>query len=316
MPRTRVFAPAKINLALHVTGLRADGFHLLDSLVAFAPVGDWLEMEVADHLSLTVDGAESAGVPTGATNLVARAVFHHAETCGFDGRLAMRLTKNLPPASGIGGGSSDAAAALRGVMALFGTPEIWCRDGKLALEAHEDAIKQLAILDLSGLGADVPMCYAPRPARIGGIGEISAPVPLPDLPAVLVNPRVEVPTPSVFRGLATKSNAPMPTTIPAFAHTRDCILWLADQRNDLQPPAIAAAPVIAEVLAVLSAQPGAGLARMSGSGATCFALFETRIQAQAAHEAIAKAQPGWWVAEGVLGDQTALSVPQVIRATT
>ena len=316
MPETRVFAPAKINLALHVTGQRADGYHLLDTLVAFAPVGDWLELATDTQPSLTVDGPEAAGVPTDATNLVARAVAHHAEKCGLDGRVAMLLTKNLPPASGIGGGSSDAAAALRGVMALYQTPEIWCRGGRLALKARPDTVAPLALLDLVALGADVPMCYAPRTARIGGIGETSTPVRLPRLPAVLINPRVEVPTPSVFRMLTYKDNPPMPTKVPAFAQTHDCILWLAGQRNDLQAPAIAAAPVIGAVLAALIAQPGMGVARMSGSGATCFALFETEAQARTACAAIARAYPGWWVTEGLLGDQTAASAPQVIRATT
>ena len=314
MAGIRVFAPAKINLTLHVTGQRADGFHLLDSLVVFAPVGDWVEVALSDNLSLEVHGPEAAGVPTDGTNLVARAVYHHAEKCGFDGKVALRLTKNLPAASGIGGGSSDAAAALRGVMALMETPEIWCRDGQLAIEAHWEAFAQLAVLDLVGLGADVPMCYAPRPARSKGVGEALTPVSLPPLPAVLVNPRVAVPTPAVFRALSHKVNPPMPKVIPAFATPHDCIAWLREQRNDLQTPAIETAPIIAEVVKVLATQPGAALARMSGSGSTCFALFETETQAKAACTRISLTHAGWWVAAGVLGDQTAISAAQVIRA--
>jgi 4-diphosphocytidyl-2-C-methyl-D-erythritol kinase len=314
MPPIRIFAPAKVNLTLHVTGQRADGYHLLDSLVAFAPVGDWVEVSQADHLSLSVDGPEAAGVPTDDSNLVVRAVLHHARKCGLDGRLALRLTKALPPASGIGGGSSDAAAALRGVMALLHTPELWCRDGKLAVQGH--AMAEQAILDLAGLGADVAMCHAPAPVRVRGIGEMMEPTPLPPLPAVLVNPRVEVPTSAVFRALACKDNAPMPAAIPAFAGPRDCILWLRDQRNDLEAPAILAAPVIADVMAALNAQTGVCLARMSGSGATCFALFDTVDQASAACVLLRHERPDWWLASGVLGDQTGISAAQVTRATT
>lgn len=316
MPQTKVFAPAKVNLTLHVIGQRADGYHLLDSLVTFAPVGDWLHLAVSDQPSLAVDGPMSANVPADATNLVARAIRHHADICGFDGKLALRLTKNLPPASGIGGGSSDAAAAIRGAMALLNTPEIWCRDGKLAVDIGRGGTVVPAILDLAALGADVPMCHAPKPARIGGIGEALVATTLPRLPAVLVNPRVAVPTPLVFRGLVRKDNAPMPSTIPAFGTARACIAWLRAQRNDLQAPAINAAPLIADVLAVLAAQPGAGLARMSGSGATCFALFNTEAEAEGAQARIAAHHPDWWVAQGLLGDQTARSAPQAMRATT
>ena len=277
MRRIDVFAPAKVNLALHVTGQRADGYHLLDSLVAFSPVGDGLTLTPAEGLGLKVGGPEGAAVPEGPENLVLKAA------ALFGAGAAVGLDKCLPAASGIGGGSSDAAAALRGMAALTGQP-------------LPDAAAVLK------LGADVPMCLDPRPARTRGIGEDLTPVALPALPAVLVNPRVEVPTPSVFKALSCKDNPPLPE-IPAFADAGACIAWLADQRNDLQAPAVAQAPVIAEVLAVLAALPGCKLARMSGSGATCFGLFATEAEAEAAQAALARAHPAWWSAHGSLGDQ-------------
>ncbi|MBZ4021252.1 4-(cytidine 5'-diphospho)-2-C-methyl-D-erythritol kinase [Rhodobacter sp. TJ_12] len=287
MPEIEVFAPAKVNLALHVTGQRADGYHLLDSLVAFAPVGDVLHLRPAEGLSLKVTGPESGGVPEGPENLVLKA----AALYGAGPGAALHLDKCLPAASGIGGGSSDAAAALRGMAAL--------RD--VALAGGAAVVK---------LGADVPMCLDPRPARTEGIGEELTPVALPPLPAVLVNPRVEVSTPAVFKALAAKDNPAM-EPIPAFADAAACIDWLARQRNDLQAPAEALAPVIATVLAALSALPGCKLARMSGSGATCFGLFESDAAAQAAQAHLAAMQPGWWSAHGALGDQSARAAAQI-----
>lgn len=291
MPAIEVFAPAKVNLALHVTGRRADGYHLLDSLVAFAPVGDRLTLQPAEAMRLRVLGPEAAGVPEDGTNLVLRA----AELLGPGPGVAIELEKCLPAASGIGGGSSDAAAALRGLA--------WLRGQGVAAEGFER------------LGADVPMCLDPRPARTRGIGEELTPVTLPDLPAVLVNPRVEVSTPAVFKALLVKENPPLPE-IPGFVDTLACLRWLAAQRNDLEVPAMMLAPEIAQVLAVLSASPGCHFARMSGSGATCFGLYETAEDANSAAAQIAAAHPGWWVASGLLGDQSAAASPQVLAATT
>lgn len=291
MPEIEVFAPAKVNLALHVTGRRADGFHTLDSLVAFAPVGDVLRLAPSEGLSLRVSGPEAAGVPEGPGNLVLRA----AALLGPGPGAAITLEKHLPAASGIGGGSSDAAAALRGLAALRGgvpMPE-----------------------KLERLGADVPMCMVPRPARTEGIGERLSPVPLPPLPAVLVNPRVEVSTPAVFKALTVRDNPPLPD-VPTFADARACITWLAEQRNDLQAPALRLAPEIARVLERLSTTAGCLSARMSGSGATCFGLYATEVEAKAAHEALAAAHPAWWVASGALGDQSAAAAPQAVKAIT
>jgi len=291
MPEIEVFAPAKVNLALHVTGRRADGFHLLDSLVAFAPVGDRLLLRPSAALRLRVRGPEAAGVPEDGSNLVLRA----AELLGPGSGADIVLEKCLPSASGIGGGSSDAAAALRGLARLRG--------------------QGLVAEGLERLGADVPMCLDPRPARTRGIGEELSAVRLPDLPAVLVNPRVEVSTPAVFKALLVKENPPLPE-IPEFANTLQCLRWLAAQRNDLEVPAMGLAPEIAQVLAVLSASSGCHFARMSGSGATCFGLYETAEEAVSAAAEIAAAQPKWWVSSGLLGDQSAAAMPQVLTATT
>ena len=296
-----VFAPAKVNLTLHVIGQRADGYHLLDTLIAFAPIGDHLWMERADASTLEVTGRESAGVPADGRNLVARAVAEHAQACELSGHVAMTLEKHLPAASGIGGGSSDAAAAVRGAMALFGTGEVSCSEGRLEMSTATGT----AELDLLGLGADVPMCLRPVPARVRGIGERMEAVSLPPLPAVLVNPRIEVPTPAVFRALASKTNPPSPETLPKWSDTAALIAWLGTQRNDLEPPAVALAPVIGEVLGAL--RGSAALARMSGSGATCFGLYHTEVEAMRAAESIAQAHPDWWVRHGVLGDQSELA---------
>ena len=270
--RAEEFAPAKINLALHVTGRRGDGLHLLDSLVAFASVGDRLTARLSDTPALTVTGPMAAGVPADAGNLVLRAAEFIGVTASFT------LEKHLPAAAGIGGGSSDAAAALRLLARLTGKP----------VPGGTEA-----------LGADVPVCLAPRATRMRGIGERLERVALPPLPAVLVNPRVEVPTGAVFSALARKDNPPM-GPVPAFAGPADVAAWLAAQRNDLEAPALAAEPAIAEVLARLRALPSVRLARMSGSGATCFALFDSIEEARAAATALRRDKPGWWISDTLL----------------
>jgi len=268
-------APAKINLTLHVTGQRSDGYHLLDSLVAFADFGDSLSVSKADRSALYVSGPMAQGVPLGADNLVLRA----ADLMGV--ALAIRLDKHLPAAAGIGGGSSDAAAVLRAAAVL-------CPD--------------LALPDDAGLslGADVPVCLLARAARMAGIGERVAPIrAMPPLHAVLVNPGVAVSTAAIFRGLARKDNAPMPQELPRWGDAGDLITWLGGQRNDMQPAAIKEAPVIAEVIARIGQTDRCGLARMSGSGATCFGLYPDA--ASAAQASLALARPGWWVRAVRLG---------------
>ena len=277
-------APAKINLWLHVTGRRPDGYRELDSLVAFADIGDRLTAAPAAGLSLSVTGSFAGALGDGADNLVLKAAQALAEHCGVPANAALRLEKTLPVAAGIGGGSADAAAALRLCARL------WQAD------IGADGLARLAL----GLGADVPACLAGRTARMRGIGERLAPLdPAPPaVPAVLVNPGVPVSTGRVFDALAE------PFSPPARDRGGELAARAAPNRNDLEAPAIALAPEIAQVLAALRAATGLRLARMSGSGATCFGLFGSDAEAAAAARAIAAAHPSWWVAACRIGGRT------------
>ncbi len=261
-------APAKINLFLHVTGRRPDGYHQLDSLAVFAGIGDFLSAQPAERLSLEVSGPFGAALGDEPDNLVLRA----ARALGHHGA-ALHLLKHLPVASGIGGGSSDAAAALRVLAELWGV---------------QTNLPELALR----LGADVPVCLGRRAARMGGIGEVLAPPPrLPDFGLLLVNPGVAVSTAAVFR-VRTGGFSP-PADLPAY--WPDAAAMAADLSalgNDLEAPAMALQPVIGEALAALRALPGVLLARMSGSGATCFGLLASPGAARDA--AAAQARPGWW----------------------
>ena len=281
-PMLDEFAPAKVNLALHVLGRRADGYHLLDSLVVFAEVGDTLRAGAADGLSLAVAGAFAPALAADGENLVLRAARALAAAGGIAPRARLALRKQLPVASGIGGGSADAAAALRLLSRLW----------RLDLPAAE-----LSALALT-LGADVPVCLAGRPARMTGVGEVLDAAPrLPACGIVLVNPGVAVATPSVFR-VRTGDFSP-PLDLPQrWQDAAALAATLSACRNDLQAPAISLAPAIADVLAALRATENNLLARMSGSGATCFALFATAADAEAA--AVAVARPGWWVWGGAV----------------
>lgn len=266
------FAAAKLNLALHVTGRRADGYHLLDSLVVFAGVGDRVTVQPADALSLCVTGPEAAGLTAGEDNLVLRA----ARAFGAGRGALITLDKCLPLASGIGGGSADAAATLRALSRLWRLPP-------------PGAAEVLA------LGADVPVCLAGRPARMSEIGERLAPVPrLPEAAVLLVNPRAAVATPAVFQALKRKDNAALEVLPPAFGTPAALAAWLSRQRNDLEAPAVMVAPAIADALTAIR-KAGPLITRMSGSGATCFGLFATPGEAEAAAGAIATGHPGWWV---------------------
>lgn len=273
---SEAFAPAKVNLYLHVVGRRADGYHLIDSLVAFADIGDRVAAAPAAALSLAVTGPEAAALAgLGDDNLVLRA----ARLLGPGRGAALTLDKQLPVAAGIGGGSSDAAAALRALAALWRLP----LDG----------------LDTLALGADVPACLAARPLWVGGVGEALEPAgELPELAIVLANPRRALPTAAVFRARSGPFGAP-----GRFAMPRDAaglVAALGRCRNDLTEAAIALVPEIAAVLDALAALPGALLARMSGSGATCFALFAERAGAERAARRLAAEHPGWWVKAGRL----------------
>ena len=271
------FAPAKGNLTLHVTGRRADGYHLLDSLVVFPHIGDRLAVTPAAALSLVVEGPFAAGLAADGANLVLRA----ARLLAPDRGAALRLEKRLPLAAGIGGGSADAAAALRLLSRHWGVAM-----------PPTDA--------LLALGADLPVCLAARSARMTGIGEAVAPVALPPGWLVLCNPGVPVATGGVFAGLARAENAPM-GPVPPLADAAALAAFLAAGRNDLEAPARALAPAIGAVLAALAAAPGCLLARMSGSGATCFGLFAGEAAARRAAAGIAAAEPGWWVAAAGFG---------------
>lgn len=271
------FAPAKVNLTLHVTGRRADGYHRLDSLVAFAGVGDRVTAAPAPALALAVTGPQSGALGAGDDNLVLRA----ARAFGPPAGAAITLEKRLPVASGLGGGSADAAAALRALAALWRVP-------------LPDADAVLA------LGADVPVCLAGRSARMTGAGEGLSPVALPGGWLVLVNPGVGVPTGAVFAALDGAFGAPMPRALPRLAGVADLAAFLATMRNDLAAPAAALAPAIPRVTGALAAQPGCLVARMSGSGATCWGLFADPGRAAAAAAALRRAEPGWWVAPAPL----------------
>ena len=285
-------APAKINLTLRVVGRRADGYHELESLVVFAGVGDTLTFTPARALALTVNGPTAAASGTIGDNLVlkaARALAERVEGLKL-GRFA--LTKRLPVAAGVGGGSSDAAAALR-----------------LLARANRIAPGDPRVMEAARVtGADVPVCLDPRPRMMRGIGEIlSDPLVLPKLPAVLVNPRVAVPTRDVFTALRAHFSAQKEDVGDATFESRSrlemkkLIDAVAHGRNDLEAPAIEVAPAIAQVLADLRALRGCRLARMSGSGATCFGLFGTAPAAAAAARALRAKHPGWWVRATKLG---------------
>ena len=283
----RVEAPAKINLYLHVVGRRDNGYHELDSLVMFASEGDSLTVaplapaEAGKGPRLILDGpfaADLAHEPPD-SNLVVRAARELAAHLGRSPAVAITLTKRLPIASGIGGGSADAAACLVALCRL------WRAD------ARDPAVFALA----ARLGADVPVCLDGRPAYFGGIGEILDPAPpLPDCPALLVNPGVPVPTPAVFRARAGDFSWPARLIRPP-ENLADFADMLASRRNDLTKPATRIAPAIACVLVALERSDGCLLARLSGSGATCFALFTDDDAAQKAAAALAAAHPRWWV---------------------
>jgi len=287
--RLRVAAPAKINLFLHVMRKRADGYHDLQSLVAFADIGDELALARDTDFSLAVEGAFAKVLEGEGDNLVLRAARALAARLPNIAGARITLTKNLPVASGVGGGSADAAAALRGLVALYGE----------ALDAN--ALIALA----ASLGSDISVCVASEPAWMEGRGEILTPLaPLPPAHIVLVNPGVAVATAQVFRSLVIRSEELPLAPPPAFASLSALTRYLARTRNDLEAPALAIAPTIQAALDALS-RNGAAFARMSGSGATCFGLFETAAKAQAAARAIAKTEPDWWARAGALADPSA-----------
>lgn len=282
-------ARAKINLALHVIGRRPDGYHLLDSIVAFADVADIITLALSNSDCLSIAGPFADQLSAEPDNIVLRAcrAFRSRFPDAADG-YSVKLEKYLPVASGIGGGSADAAAVLKGLVSLSGLPV-----------SNQD----LAEIGLA-LGADVPVCLCGIACRMSGVGEhVQAIEPFPAIPAVLVNPGCPISTQTIFNQLGLEPGAiamPVMPELPVAGGEGDWLDWLAGQRNDLQQSAIHVEPVISETLAIISAQPGCRVSRMSGSGATCFGLFERAREARAAAQYLQRESPDWWVVGAML----------------
>lgn len=271
-PAFTLRAPAKINLFLHITGRRDDGYHTLQSLLTFADVGDELEFIAADDFSFTVQGPFAEGLSTGPDNLVCKAAQQLAAAYHVPLRGRIVLTKNLPVAAGIGGGSSDAAAALKGLMKLWDV---------------RPPLQELFLI-AQKLGADVPACLVARSVFAEGIGEHLTPAAAPHLHLVLANPGIATPTAAVFRNLSGFSRP----------EDRQSLYTLEDIRlrhNDLTAPAEQVTPAIIDVLVALGKTEGCLLHRLSGSGATCFGVYGSAVQAQAAAQALRARHPAWWV---------------------
>ena len=277
-------APAKINLALHITGQREDGYHLLESLVVFGGAADRIQFKPSRHLHLSVKGSFAEGLRQEPDNLMVRAARLLADELNCPAEADMILEKSLPISAGIGGGSSDAAATLLGLLRL------WQRT------INDDKLRMIALK----LGADVPMCLEGTCLIARGIGdELSSGPRLPkDLGMVLINPRVPISTPEIFKSLKHKTNKPMGPVPSAFLSAVALADWLDNQRNDLEMAAIEQAPVIETVLQALEDDGDCLFSRMSGSGATCFGLFATVKHAEYAARRLAFSHPNWWVSHG------------------
>lgn len=281
------FAPAKINLYLHVTGKRDDGYHLLDSLMAFVDFGDIIEVSPAGSLSLVISGPFAAGLEAGPDNLVLKAASGLQKLAGVTYGASITLQKNLPVASGIGGGSADAAATLKALCKLW------------QISPNSNKLLELAL----ELGADVPVCLSSTAVFVSGIGETLIPAEtLPQVPMVLVNPGVAVSTPTVFKARlgAFSSANPFTNNKASFELLAEL---LAERNNDLMAPAISLAPEIGDALSLISSCQSNLLSRMSGTGATCFGLFSDQASAGAAAEKLQKLIPLWWVQETKLISQ-------------
>jgi 4-diphosphocytidyl-2-C-methyl-D-erythritol kinase len=261
---------------LHVGDKRDDGFHTMQSLAVFPALGDFLRAEPSNTISLSVDGPFAASLANESENLVLKA----ARALNGNTGARLTLTKNLPVASGIGGGSADAAAALRLLSSLWG------------LGLDESRLREFA----AALGSDIPVCVVSKPRWMAGRGELLSPLAsVPHLPMLLVNPRVEVPTKDVFAALKCRSGVEHKMPPGRFRDMADVLRFLDATKNDLEQPAKNIQPVIGEVLAALSALPGTLFARMSGSGATCFALFPDDDSCERAAEILTAGKPDWWV---------------------
>lgn len=284
-----IFAPAKINLYLHITGRLDNGYHTLDSLVAFADIGDRVEIEPATDFQFRVQGpyagsfnSKELDASPNSANLIVQAAWSLARAAQKVPNIRATLTKNLPLASGLGGGSSDAAAIIWGLL------EWW----DLSSQAH-----YLPGL-MARLGADVPVCLTCKPSRVRGIGDILDPAPImPEVPVVLVHPGKPCPTGEVFGHYSGGFKEPQ--SLPGDIDTYDgLITFLKRQSNDLYMSACQKVPEIKNTINALNAQKGCGLARLSGSGAACFGLFENEVLAKMAAKAISTENPDWWIKTG------------------
>ncbi|MBR1199571.1 4-(cytidine 5'-diphospho)-2-C-methyl-D-erythritol kinase [Bradyrhizobium sp. AUGA SZCCT0240] len=284
---------AKVNLTLRVVGRRTDGFHDLESVVAFADCADRLTLTPGSDLTLQMSGPLAQACGETSDNLVLKATRLLAERVPGLKSGSFTLDKVLPVAAGIGGGSADAAAALRLLAKLNG------------LSLDDERLREVAL----ATGADVPVCLASRACDMTGVGDTLTPLSLPIMPCVMINPCVPVPTKDVFKALGLRSGELLVGVTDVFrgidwpeagASVEDWVEVLAASSNDLEAPAMRIQPVIGEVIAALNATNGAWLARMSGSGATCFAIYENTADAGRAAEKIRREHPGWWVHAGTL----------------
>lgn len=286
-----IFAPAKLNLYLHITGRLDNGYHLVDSLIGFVDIGDQIKIEPATDFELQIEGpfactfnAKEKDSSPHSANIVAQAAWLFAQYAKKVPNIKVTLTKNLPLAAGIGGGSTDAGALIWGLMEIWGIPP----------STHY--LPEL----LKTLGADVPVCLHCEPARVRGIGDIIEPAPaMPEIPIVLINPGKPCPTGNVFR-LYDKKFRNEVTLPKSFDSLTALVGFLYEQGNELEDSAKETVPEIANVLHALSVQSGCMLARLTGAGATCFGLFETQETAQAATRTIREENPDWWVETGFL----------------
>ena len=267
-------ANAKINLTLHVTGKLPNGFHEIDSLVVFTSFGDTLELEPAEGFSLSTQGPYSKALPHPSENIILSAL-RLLEERGTGFRI--NLEKSIPVSAGLGGGSVNAALALRLASDYL----------KYPLPADTRKI--------TSIGSDLPVCLTGKPSMVSGLGEkIAVLGSFPEFPLLLVNPNKPVQTQDVYKGL-TKVNNSSQTPFPALGNKNDIISWIREQRNDLEPPALQLCPEIKDILSRLQDQEGCLVARMSGSGGTCFGIFQTAEQVSVAAKAIKQLEPGWWV---------------------
>ena len=291
MTRVTVHAPVKINLYLHITGRREDGYHEVDTLIAFTDFGDEIAAQASDTLKVSAEGAFADELPQGEDNLVVKAVEALRHEAGEIRHAHVTLSKRIPLAAGVGGGSADAAAA------MWAASRVWGLDTKDKVDLFKVG---------RPLGADVPACLYRRPAFAAGIGQdlIAAPT-LPEAGILLVNPGIKLSTPSVFRARSGGFSPDMSDPAATLDTVPRLVSFLEDRANDLTDAAIKLCPAVRDVLDTLERLPGCRMARMSGSGATCFGIFDDIDAARAAEQAL-DAPDHWW------RQTTTLSMPSLV----